>query len=364
MDGYRTIASLAEVRTIRLSISAASSASTVGKVLRLKIASGRFLAGAMPDNSDYDSQIDVVDCLVRRREVRFIARHQGTGLADWLCEALGVSRGGFYAWLTQPRSQRSRHDEELGAKVRASFVASDRTYGARRVWRDLLTEGIACGLHRVERLMRLQALKARPRRRRLPPDLGERQVAAVAPNVLDRTFEATAPNRKWIADFTYVWTAEGWLYVAAVIDLFSRRVVGWSMSAGMTTRHRRPGDGDLAARQTRCAVASLRSRQPVHQRTVPAVDGRQRRHLLDEPIGQRLGQRSNGELLLVAEDRAHRPQNLPDARPSQSGCVRLHRALLQSQTQALDDRVPEPYGVRATGWISLSGYLRNRGRPH
>src|SRR5712691_3906801 len=72
--------------------------------------------------------------------------------------------------------------------------------------------------HRIERLMRLQALKARPRRRRLPPDLGERQVAAVAPNVLDRSFEAPAPNRKWIADFTYVWTAEGWLYVAAVVD--------------------------------------------------------------------------------------------------------------------------------------------------
>ena len=84
--------------------------------------------------------------------------------------------------------------------------------------------------------MRLQALKARPRRRRLPPDLGERQVAAVAPNVLNRSFEAPAPNRKWIADFTYVWTAEGWLYVAAVIDLFSRRAVGWSMSAAMTAQ--------------------------------------------------------------------------------------------------------------------------------
>ena len=88
----------------------------------------------------------------------------------------------------------------------------------------------------VERLMRLQALKARPRRRCLPPDPGEREVAAVAANVLDRTFAASAPNRKWIADFTYVWTAEGWLYVAVVIDLFSRRVVGWSMSAEMTAQ--------------------------------------------------------------------------------------------------------------------------------
>ena len=75
-----------------------------------------------------------------------------------------------------------------------------------------------------------------PRRRRLPPDLGERRASAVASNVLDRSFEAPAPNRKWIADFTYLWTAEGWLYVAAVIDLFSRRVVGWSMSAGMTAQ--------------------------------------------------------------------------------------------------------------------------------
>src|SRR6266852_6404829 len=158
----------------------------------------------------------------------FIAKHRGIWPADWLCGALGVSRGGFYAWLTRPRSQRSRSDEELGAKVRASFIASDRTYGARRVWRDLLAEGVTCGLHRIERLMRLQALKARPRRRRLPPDLGERQAGSVAPNVLDRGFEAPAPNRNWIAD--------GWLYVAAVIDLFSRRVVGWSMSAGMTAQ--------------------------------------------------------------------------------------------------------------------------------
>ena len=96
----------------------------------------------------------------------FIAKHRGIWPASWLCEALGVSRGGFYAWLTRPRSQRDRSDEELGEKVRASFLASDRTYGARRVWRDLLAEGLSCGLHRIERLMRSQALKARQRRRR------------------------------------------------------------------------------------------------------------------------------------------------------------------------------------------------------
>ena len=107
----------------------------------------------------------------------FIAKHRGIWPAEWLCGALGVSRGGFYAWLTRPRSRRSRSEDELGAKVRASFLASDRTYGARRVWHDMLAEGVSCGLHRIERLMRLQALKARPRRRRLPPDLGERQAS-------------------------------------------------------------------------------------------------------------------------------------------------------------------------------------------
>src|SRR5580698_11241370 len=96
----------------------------------------------------------------------FIAKHRGIWPTRWLCEALGVSRGGYYAWLTRPCSRHSRSDEELGAKVRTSFVASDRTYGARRVWRDMLAEGVSCGLHRIERLMRLQALKARPRRRR------------------------------------------------------------------------------------------------------------------------------------------------------------------------------------------------------
>ena len=166
----------------------------------------------------------------------FIAKHRAIWPAAWLCGALGVSRGGFYAWLTRPRSQRSRSDEELTAKVRASFLASDRTYGARRVWHDMIEEGLPCGLHRIERLMRQEALRARPRRRRLPSDTGERSTNAISPNVLDRAFEASSANRKWVADFTYIWTAEGWLYVAAVVDLFSRRVVGWSMNAAMTAQ--------------------------------------------------------------------------------------------------------------------------------
>ena len=85
--------------------------------------------------------------------------------------SLGVSRGGFYGWLKRPPSERSRTDETLAIKIRTSFIGSDRTYGARRIWHDLLADGVNCGLHRIERLMRQHGLKARPRRRRLPPDI-------------------------------------------------------------------------------------------------------------------------------------------------------------------------------------------------
>jgi putative transposase len=166
----------------------------------------------------------------------FIAKHRSIWPVAWLCEALDVSRSGFHAWLTRSPSRRARENEALLDVVHRSFLGSDRTYGARRVWRDVVAEGIDCGLHRIERLMKGNALRARPRRRYLPPDTDDRITSAVAPNLLDRQFHAPAPNRKWIADFTYIWTGEGWLYVAAVIDLFSRRVVGWSMSASMTAQ--------------------------------------------------------------------------------------------------------------------------------
>jgi len=164
----------------------------------------------------------------------FVAKHRGAWPVLLICEALGVSRSGFYAWLSRPRSQRSLDDEVLGGQVQHSFVGSDRTYGARRVWHDVLALGQRCGLHRIERLMKMQALRARPRRRGLPLDRGERSVLAA--NLLDRQFHADAPNQKWVADFTYLWTAEGWLYVAVVLDLYSRRIVGWSMQASMTSQ--------------------------------------------------------------------------------------------------------------------------------
>ena len=154
----------------------------------------------------------------------FIAKHRGIWPVSRICGALSVSRSGFHAWLVRAPSARARSEEEYAGKIRASLISSYRTYGARRLWHDLLAEGLSCGLHRIERLMRVPGLTARPRRCGLPKDHGER--AIIAGNVLDRQFSADAPNQKWVADFTYIWTAEGWLYAAAAIDLFSRRVVG------------------------------------------------------------------------------------------------------------------------------------------
>ena len=159
----------------------------------------------------------------------FIVKHRHIWPVSWMCNALEVSRSGFHAWLNRPACERAVHDERLAAAIDTSFKASDRTYGARRVWRDVLEAGLACGLHRVERLMRENGFRACPKRRARPKDEGER--AVIADNILDRAFSAARPNQKWLADFTYIWTAEGWLYVAVVLDLFSRRIVGWSMKA-------------------------------------------------------------------------------------------------------------------------------------
>jgi hypothetical protein len=254
----------------------------------------------------------------------FVAKHRHIWPVSWMCAVLGVSRSGFHAWLRRPISERAAQDAKLVQSIDKSFKASDRTYGARRVWRDVLEEGLACGLHRIERLMRLNAMRARPKRRGNPKDDGERSV--IADNILDRDFAADRPNQKWLADFTYIWTAEGWIYVAVVLDLFSRRVVGWSMKAERDASlvmdaliplidcyaiNCRAMDGCLAPRQGRRAAPPLGPGVAIHQRTVPAPASGLRNHLLNEPCGQCLGQLGNGELLLVAEDRTDSPQGLP-----------------------------------------------------
>ena len=163
-----------------------------------------------------------------------MARHRDVWPVRWMSRALSVSASGFYEWLVRPESERARANRIALARIRESFEASDRTYGSPRVWRDLRDWNVPCSENRTARLMQRAGLQARRKRRQPPYDTGERSV--VAPNVLNREFAADAPDQTWVADFTYIWTGEGWLYVAVVLDLYSRMIVGWSMHAQMSAQ--------------------------------------------------------------------------------------------------------------------------------
>lgn len=145
-----------------------------------------------------------------------------------LCQVLQVTRSGFYAWRRCPESARAQEDRRLLAKIQTSHTASKQTYGSPRVHADLRQQGETCGRHRVARLMRAAGVVAKHRRKFRATTNSAHQLP-VADNVLDRQFTPTAPNQAWVSDITYVPTGEGWLYLATVMDLASRRIVGWAM---------------------------------------------------------------------------------------------------------------------------------------
>jgi putative transposase len=146
-----------------------------------------------------------------------------------LCKILGVSPSGYFAFKDRPACRRQREDVILLAHVRSAFAVSNGTYGSPRMTRDLQDDGLAIGRRRVARLMRDNGLRAR-QKRRFKRTTDSLHSFPVAPNLLDQDFTASGPNEKWGADISYVWTKEGWLYLAVVIDLFARRVVGWASS--------------------------------------------------------------------------------------------------------------------------------------
>lgn len=148
------------------------------------------------------------------------------------CAALGVSASGFYAWKSRPASARQNKDMVLLAHIRADFATSNETYGSPRMHVELNENGVVVGRHRVARLMSENGLKAR-QKTRFKKTTDSDHGGPVATNVLDQDFTATAPDQKWGVDISYVWTAEGWLYLAVVLDLFSRRIVGWQLSDRM-----------------------------------------------------------------------------------------------------------------------------------
>jgi transposase InsO family protein len=159
----------------------------------------------------------------------FIHDHVADFPVQVMCELLGVSRGGYYAWAGRAESARAADDRALATEIRAAHEASRGRYGSPRVHAELRARGRRIGRKRVARLMRGMGLAAR-RRRRFRRTTDSRHAFPIAPNLLERNFTAEAPDRVWLADLTYIWTAQGWLYLAAVLDLYTRRVVGWAMA--------------------------------------------------------------------------------------------------------------------------------------
>jgi putative transposase len=148
------------------------------------------------------------------------------------CAVLGVSASGYYAWKNRDASSRQRRDMVLLAHIRSEYSTSNETYGSPRMHAELKESGVNVGLHRVARLMSENGMKAR-QRTRFKKTTDSDHGGPVAINVLAQDFAAEGPDQKWGVDISYVWTAEGWLYLAIVLDLFSRRIVGWSMSDRM-----------------------------------------------------------------------------------------------------------------------------------
>lgn len=162
--------------------------------------------------------------------MRFAVIHsyQETFSVQRMCRIFEVSPSGYYAWRDRPLSKRAQENARLLAEIKDIHQLSRQSYGSPRVHAELLARGLSGGKNRVARLMRAANVRARRKKRR-QQTTDSHHAYPVVPNLLNRDFEAQRPNEKWLSDITYIWTQEGWLYLATVLDLFSRKIVGWAM---------------------------------------------------------------------------------------------------------------------------------------
>ena len=183
-----------------------------------------------------------------------------------MCRVLGVSKGGFYNWLKRPPSAREQEDGQIAERIVGIYQQHQGRYGSPRIHQQLHDEGIHVGRKRVIRLMKQERLAAHHTIHRVMTTRAD-PTATPAENVLDRAFEAECPNEKWVADVTYIATGAGWMYLAAVLDLYSRRIVGWAMAATqdetlveqalrMALTHRKPPEGLLHHSDRGCQYTS------------------------------------------------------------------------------------------------------------
>lgn len=160
----------------------------------------------------------------------FIDAEKASWPIEVVCEVLNVSRSGYYAWKARAVPARATDDAQLVEEIKTAYKAGRGAYGSPRILRELRAKGRRVGKKRIERLMRQEGIAAL-RKRRFRRTTDSNHAHPVAPNTLQRNFNVAMPNNTWVTDVTYVWTREGWLYLAAILDLYSRRVVGWAASA-------------------------------------------------------------------------------------------------------------------------------------
>ena len=158
----------------------------------------------------------------------FIETHRSAFRVTKMCHVLEVSRSGYYAWRKRPKSRQEMENDRLVERIREIHRSSRGLYGSPRVTAELHAQGMCCGHNRVARLMRLNGIRSKIQRR-FKVTTRSRHHLPIAPNILDRTFTADSPNQVWVSDITYIRTQEGWLYLAAILDVYSRNIVGWSM---------------------------------------------------------------------------------------------------------------------------------------
>jgi putative transposase len=186
----------------------------------------------------------------------FIEEHLTSFAIARVCWVLEVSRSGYYAWLKRPDSVRAQRRRDLAVKIRAVHLENRQVYGSPRVHQALQAQGESVCENMVAAVMAEHEIRAKTKRKFVPSTTDANHCQAVAANVLDRQFTAERPNQKWAVDITYLWTDQGWLYLAGVIDLCSRKIVGWSMADHMKTElvsdalamaiaRRQPGEGLL-----------------------------------------------------------------------------------------------------------------------
>jgi len=273
----------------------------------------------------------------------FIAEEKVAFPVTVLCRLLAVSPSGYYATRGRPRSEHARRDEELAERVADAHLASKRLYGSPRVHAELAAAGERVGRKSVARLMREKELVGRVRRRfRTTTD--SKHDFPIAPNVVARDFTARAPDQVWVTDITFLWTAQGWLYLAVILDLFSRRVVGWATSQNVdrylalaaldaALAKRRPIAGLVHHSDRGSTYASSDYRKALDARGIECSMSRERRLL---------GQCRRRELLRDAQARAGGDRGHGEQDSRHHLDRRLHRRLLQSRASPFCDQLHQP----------------------